>query len=793
MVQRNTNYLKGLLFTTGIAAVLAFALEVKAQDTDTEEESGVARGLERVPMERVVVTARKREETLLDFPGSAAVLGQTQIADLGGVRNLRDVTDQIVGLTITEAVSSDLAEPSIRGAGQSRNRTSPSATGLYRDGAYFASFGLGGRNFARFDSFDLQRVEILRGPQGALYGRNSLGGTINLITQRPTDEFEFSALGAIGSKDRFLFEGIVNIPLTDKLAVRLNGVYDEQDDGFFRSMDGSPLDILNYKSYRVGVRYDITDDLQAYYSYDYSDDRFAPTLRSRNSIIEQRRANGEDVDQFDTMVNTDHFATHEIENHHLGLDWDLGHGTVSSITNYRERELVRTEDLDFAGPSLAAASRMRANLTVTTADVFFQELRYVSDFEGPFQFLLGADLYTLNSSEDIRQTLNPLQLDEVRCGQQIDANFLACRDIDIEQNSWAIYGSADYTFDFVPVTLTGEIRYAFDEVEGTVLLLRRNVAEPILDFAGGNEFTNLPWGVTAAWRLENSQIYGKVATSYRHGGINLNASLPSDAFQSSPVYDEETAITYELGYKRELFGFLNLTAAAYFVQYEDLLDTASNGCPELCPFLDPDTAEPLGFDADGNRIEVDPDGNPGDPSPTVNFIENVGTAEAYGFEIELAGTVPIDWTGGSLRLGLGVAAQDGEVTEIFDNVSGGNQDSLGQRLPRLRDLQISANSTYRHPVSLFNGPAFDEASFFFTWSLVYEKGGVQNISSVIVNPLDSFTRLDMRLGIDTAYWTIAGSFDNLTDTEYNLNVASNGDLVNPALPRRFLVEFIARY
>ncbi len=774
-----------------LALVAAMAVPVAAQAQDDTGDDAPAEEARRSQIETVVVTARKREESLLDFPGSAAVLGSAQLEDIGGIRDLRELTDQIVGLTITEALSSDLAEPSIRGAGQSRNRTSVSATGLYRNGAYFASNGLGGRNFARFDSFDLERAEILRGPQGALYGRNSLGGTINLITQKPTDEFELDATVGAGSKERLLLEGIVNVPLTDQIATRFSAVYDEQNDGFFTAADGSPLDNYDYEHYRGGIRIDFTENLLGYYSFDYSDENNPVVLRNRDSLIEERQANGEDVDEFDLLVNTPHFFDHEIVNHFLEFNWDLGNGTVTSITNYRDRELIREEDRDFSGPDIRRATRLLGTVTVNETDVFFQELRYVSDYEGPFQWLIGADIYKLEVSEDLNQTSNGLiQGTKIDCSN-LNANTTACRDIDIEQDSWAIYASADYAFDFVPVTLSGEVRYAFDEINGDVLVISRAQAEPILDFVGGNEFTNVPWGVTAAWRTEKGQIYGKVATSYRHGGINLNASLPSDAFQSKPVYDEETAITYEVGYKRSLFGMMDLAAAAYFVEYEDFLDTTTNGCPDLCPFLDADDNTPLGFDADGNPITVDADGNPGIESPTVFFIENVGTAEAFGFEVELTGNLVIEPTDGTLRFGVGVASQDGEVTEIADDVSDSNLESLGVRLPRLRDLQVSANATYRQPFDL-GYALFDEASYFLTGVVTYEDGGVQNLSATNAQELDSFTRIDLRTGIDTRHWSLIGSIDNLTDEIYALNRQTAGRF-NPSLPRRYLIEFSYRH
>ncbi len=125
-----------------LAVVICVGLSASGESSD-----GEATARADATIEEVIVSARKREERLQDLPGSAAVLTSDFIEDIGGIENLRDLTDQIVGITINETQSRMLSEPSLRGAGQSRNRAAVSATGLYRNGAYFASQSLGGKNF----------------------------------------------------------------------------------------------------------------------------------------------------------------------------------------------------------------------------------------------------------------------------------------------------------------------------------------------------------------------------------------------------------------------------------------------------------------------------------------------------------------------------------------------------------------------------------------------------------------------------------------------------------------------
>ena len=167
-----------------------------------------------------MVTARKREERLQDIPTSAAALSRVFLDDIGRVDDLRSLTDLVTGITINDVNLHFISEPSIRGGGSGRNRMSASATGLYRNGAYMASAGPGGKNFARMDYFDMERAEILRGPQGALYGRNALGGSINLISRKPQNELDFEVGLRVAEKELFGAELIVNVPISDEFTVR---------------------------------------------------------------------------------------------------------------------------------------------------------------------------------------------------------------------------------------------------------------------------------------------------------------------------------------------------------------------------------------------------------------------------------------------------------------------------------------------------------------------------------------------------------------------------------------------
>lgn len=721
-------------------------------------------------IEEVVVTARKREERLQDIPSSAAALSEGFIEAVGGVTNLRDITDLIVGISINETQAASLSEPTIRGAGQSRNRASVSATGLYRNGAYFATNSLGGKNFARLDTYDLERVEVLRGPQGALYGRNALGGAINLISKKPEDEFTIDVGGALGQKDFQRLEAKINIPINEQFGMRFSHVDEERDEGFYTDVNGRDIDTEEYQHDRLSLRFRPTDTVDINYVFDTQDEVFTDTFRARRSLVPDIE------DAFRTTINSPVKNTNDVDNHNLVIDWTLAGGTLTAVTNYRERELITLSDGDYNGPNARLNSRNLQTIGSVDNDIFFQEIRYAAETSGNFTWLVGADYFAHENTEVIDQW----------SGQTTPNSQF--RNTYIDSDSWAVFGSTEYAFDNLPVTLTGEIRYAEDNFDGDVLTYRvrnqggavdrANPVNPQTDFATGNTFTNLPWAVTAAYSFEDNDMlaYAKVASSYRHGGMNLNEGSPGlELFPAELTYDEETSLTYELGLKSTWFdNALTLNAAIFLTEYEDFLNTNSNGCPDQCQLLDA-AGVGLGFNPNGSRVGEDAAGvpiAPNDEIPSAYFIDNVGEAEAWGYEIEATHRTLFD-NGGTLLLNLGYAKGLGEVTSLAANVSAATRaTSAGADLPFLRPNQIKGSFVYRQPLaSLRDSSVFAGATLVASASYAFEEGGAANLTNVpccsaASREQDTVRRLNANLGLETDKWSLFVRGDNLTDHSY---------------------------
>jgi len=182
----------------------------------------------------IIVTARKRAESIREIPSTVSAVTALQLAQRGPITGTADLLSSIQGVRFNNVGGSNLSEISIRGSGTERATGADSGIGLYVNGAYAGSSTLSGRNFKNIDYFDLDRVEVQEGPQGALYGRNSEYGDVNIVLAKPT----FSDSGSIsdtftGGLDQNHVTAVINKKLSDDFAVRIGGENYSQTKGFY--------------------------------------------------------------------------------------------------------------------------------------------------------------------------------------------------------------------------------------------------------------------------------------------------------------------------------------------------------------------------------------------------------------------------------------------------------------------------------------------------------------------------------------------------------------------------------
>ncbi len=219
-------------------------------------------------LEEVIVTAQKKAESLQDTPISLTAFSEDRL-EVEGISSLGDIGSKVPSLTIEPfPINNATLRIFIRGIGISDAQiTQDPPVGIYVDGVYIArSTG------TALDVADLQRIEILRGPQGTLYGRNTTGGAINLVTKKPTTEgIEFKQKFTAGNRNLFTSKSTLNLPLSDTIAVKLAAMRTMQDGHIENTGPGGDFGDRDVEGYRVDLRWDITDSLAMDFAYDKSD------------------------------------------------------------------------------------------------------------------------------------------------------------------------------------------------------------------------------------------------------------------------------------------------------------------------------------------------------------------------------------------------------------------------------------------------------------------------------------------------------------------------------------------
>jgi outer membrane receptor protein involved in Fe transport len=328
----------------------SFAQAVQAKDDGADE---------------IVVTARKREERLIDVPQTVQVISSQEIQK-AGIENLEDLGRQATNVSLNTRSDN---EPNvvIRGVGSFGNTQ---GVGFYFDDVqYFTD------QSTRLE--DIERVEILKGPQGTLYGGSSIGGAVKYVLRRPRmDKFTADGTLSYGSFDtKSLFAG-VNVPASDELAFRVSGYFSDTDGWIKNTFTGNPLRARKEYGTRVAAVWAPSPNFEAYLSYRFGklDGSFNGQVPA-NSVRDFRRSTAMNVDPKGTRT------THGVT---LQLRGTLGSVDVYSISSYAQAHKVYFTDID---QTTRDATEIRANYT---PKVYTQELRAQSNGEGPLDWVAGA-------------------------------------------------------------------------------------------------------------------------------------------------------------------------------------------------------------------------------------------------------------------------------------------------------------------------------------------------------------------------------------------------------------------
>ncbi|MDK2768114.1 MAG: TonB-dependent receptor [Sphingomonas sp.] len=677
----------------------------------------------------IVVTARRREERLADVPTAASVIDAASLNDRGGATGSGELLADQPSVRFNNLNSSITSEISIRASSTARATNGDPSVGLYRNGAYIAGGPVGGRNFTRLDMVDIGRVEVLRGTQGALYGRNAVGGAINIISAEP--EFNASGWGSARygfENDSLQVQGVVNLPIAEGLALRVSGDLVEQDKGFFYNPDNDvyfdqqkghglrgqlrlkrgPVDaVVMAETQRLttpSIHYQIFIPAgTAGFPGGYIQDRFVYPWSTAPRA-------SQDVDALQTIVRV-----------------DLGGANLTSTTSYRKRHSEYDLDNDAISPTELARARAAgqigaatpldpsaASYVVDTTDNFSQDIHVTGD-AGRLTWLVGGEMLLLDSDFSVTTTRTPT------VANTSPGNIAPAR---INFESYAAYGSLG--FDITDgLNVTGELRYTQDS---------RKISARLFDLATGLptggpsriiddriSASNLSYNATLSYKLTpNVLAYGKVGSSYRAGGFNTRLSDPRAPSPVQVLFGNENSTSYELGLKGSPVRRGYFAVAGYYTQLSDLIAQVDDGCALT---------------------------NPTCPVAAVAYLTNAGNANSWGIEAEYS--QGFDLGSGSGRLSLSGSRQGGKVTS-------GRYDGLS--LAQVPDWLASANLNLRQPVS-------ENVALTANVLVSGQWGGKQELTATSVN-LDDYVLVNLRAGVDFRNFSITAFANNLFNQVY---------------------------
>ncbi|MBA6412227.1 TonB-dependent receptor [Parahaliea sp. F7430] len=511
-------------------------------------------GSAQAQIEEVVVTAQKRSENLQETPIAISALTSNDM-EKRGILDYDDIVKSMPTLSQTPYPSSDLLILYMRGQGVSdpMQVTSDGSVGLYIDGLYISR-----PQGALFDLAGLERVEVLRGPQGTLYGRNTTGGAVNLITAKPTGEFGFKQSLSFGSRDYFRSLTTVDLPEVGDVAAKLT-VMKRNQDGYVKNSGGADYGLNDQLGGRLALRWDASDDLTVDYSMETGTLESTPVYyQSTDDLsflypgyINASKPTGKTYRPIDLKRTESDF-----EGHGLTLTWEASDSlTIKSLTGYRE--------LNFdAYQNYAEAFFVPAHSYDQVENrQFSQELQFIGDIGNELEYIVG--LYYFKETSDHYQNyvtdLRPV------------GDILVDKDRDVTSTakSQAIYSQVTWTppvlDNRLELTLGG--RYTEDERDASRDFLVNGYPLEI-NARNDQSFYRFDPSFTAnfIWNDELS-TYAKVSTGYKAGGSS-EGSAPGNFVQT---FDPEEVTTYELGLKSEWWDRrLRVNTALFYSEFTDM-------------------------------------------------------------------------------------------------------------------------------------------------------------------------------------------------------------------------------
>ena len=675
-------------------------------------------------IDEVVVTAQKREQSLQEVPISVSVLSGQVVDDLGLYR-FEDLATLIPNLHIDESLGSPVIH--VRGLGSgAENFAFEQSVGLFVDGVYS-----GRSHLFENPLFDVAQIEVVRGPQGALFGKNTNAGAISVTTRRPTDTFEASIRGGYEFEyDGHFAEGIVSGPMADRLLGRL-AVRTQKQGGFLENR-ATGNDEPEKKSFmaRATMVFDATDDIEVIGKLEYSESDtkggwFQISNFGTGPLTNLWRATDPFAeDRLDQRISSDtgldpQGNESDTLNAALTVNWSLGEFTLTSITGFGRFDYTKV--VEFTGTAL----RLGQSTIPEDFEQWSQELRLISPANDTFEYVAGL-AYT---NHDMKLG----QITEIASFGPFSGVTTRLSEQDGE--SWSVYGSGTY-YIAPDWRLTGSLRHSRERKNGRTVHTTTGVLPPTwlpYDLSGRrkenhtNGSLNLQWDVT-----DDVMTYVSYATGAKVGGFLSNdSSLLFRIMQgvNDFEYEDEIAKSWELGVKATLLNNrARVNVAVFRTEFDDLQTSSFQG----------------EFFIIGNAAEALVQGMEADASLLLSDNLSITLALAY-LDAEYK-----DYPGGPCLFGATEA--DG------CDVATGTQNLKGTRLVRAPEWEGSVTADWQQPLT-------HQLTLGAQINLTYKDDFFHQPNLDPGHRVSAHTKINARLGVGATdrRWEVALVGRNLTD------------------------------
>lgn len=682
--------LKSYLFAGCAMAAMLASAPAQAQEADTraEPQSGIA---------DIVVTAQRRSESLQDVPVAVSALDADRIRE-AGFKDVEDLSSTVPNLNISALWGTSNPKIFMRGIGNNNfNQTAESKVAVYLDQVYLSA-----PSGQLFQMYDLDRIEVLRGPQGTLYGKNATGGAISVYSKLPGDEVEGYVRAGYGNYDAFELEGGVTLPLSSTLSARVAGTWSKRDGYVTDVRDGSRVNDADQWAARGILRWQPSSDVDIKLNlhgggsdstHNNSVHRgiFDPAQLALGNFVKLPAdaiiaRNGVDIlgyrdpnpDPYVNEYEGETFAKIDLFGVSLVGDFTLGNGyTLTSVTGYEHSKRHVLQEGNGAPSTI-----FTINWGPSDFKTYSQELRLASPDDSSFSWLIGGFVFhekgVVNNFYNLTSVAFALGVDA------FDQDYVQKTD------TYAAFAQGTLELaDQLNLTIGGRINHEKRTLDHTVFATDTArvslLPGPLFDLQLEESWTEWSGRIALDYTIaDDVLVFASVNRGFTSGGFNTGAF--NDPVGAQRTFDPETVISYEAGIKSTLLDRrLKLNATAFLYDYSDL--------------------QVFTFTAGG-----------------LQFIENASNARIKGIEFEIQ-TVPVD----NLELGASLGFLKSEYRNFTRATGGVVEDLSGNRLIGAPNTQINLVGKYTVPTDV--GDFWLRGDYSYTGNRFYDERELRELSS----------------------------------------------------------------